>query len=65
MAIPKLIEHKEYAKYLQTRVTHYEKLADIAYNILKLNYCLKACLHSSGLLYFPYLNAAYYLILLH
>ena len=35
MAIPKLIEHKEYAKYLQTRVTHYEKLADIAYNILK------------------------------
>lgn len=35
MAIPKLMEHPEYAKYLQTRVTHYEKLADIAYNILK------------------------------
>ncbi len=35
MAIPKLMEHPEYLKYLQIRVTHYEKLADIAYNVLK------------------------------
>lgn len=35
MAIPKLMEHPEYNKYLDTRVRHYEKLASIAYNIMK------------------------------
>lgn len=35
MAIPKLMEHPEYSKYLNSRVIHYEKLASIAYNIFK------------------------------
>lgn len=35
LAIPKLMEHEEYNKYLAERVRHYEKLADIAYNIFK------------------------------
>ncbi|AEI13822.1 Aspartate transaminase [Flexistipes sinusarabici DSM 4947] len=35
MAIPKLLEHPEYDKYLKDRVRHYEKLSNIAYNILK------------------------------
>ncbi|MBN2539577.1 MAG: pyridoxal phosphate-dependent aminotransferase [Deltaproteobacteria bacterium] len=35
MAIPKLMVHPEYQKYLDTRIRHYEKLSNIAYNILK------------------------------
>ncbi len=35
LAIPKLMEHPEYGKYLADRVRHYEKLAGIAYNIFK------------------------------
>ncbi len=35
MAIPKLLEHENYGKYLKERVRHYEKLSNIAYNILK------------------------------
>lgn len=35
LAIPKLMEHQEYEKYLSDRVRHYEKLAGIAYNIFK------------------------------
>lgn len=35
LAIPKLMEHPEYQKYLVTRVRHYEKLANIAYNVFK------------------------------
>lgn len=35
MAIPKLLEHPQYDEYLNIRVRHYEKLASIAYNILK------------------------------
>ncbi len=35
LAIPKLITHPEYEKYLKTRVSQYERLSNIAYNILK------------------------------
>jgi aspartate/methionine/tyrosine aminotransferase len=35
MAIPKLMSHPEYGKYLHERVVHYEKLSNIAYNVLK------------------------------
>jgi aspartate/methionine/tyrosine aminotransferase len=35
MAIPKLLSHPEYERYLHERVVHYEKLSNIAYNILK------------------------------
>lgn len=35
MAIPKILSHPEYEKYLHERVVHYEKLSNIAYNILK------------------------------
>jgi aspartate/methionine/tyrosine aminotransferase len=35
MAIPKLMSHPEYDNYLKERVVHYEKLSNIAYNILK------------------------------
>ena len=35
MAIPKIITHPEYKKYLDSRVRHYEKLSNIAYNSLK------------------------------
>ncbi|MEA2015048.1 MAG: pyridoxal phosphate-dependent aminotransferase [Thermodesulfobacteriota bacterium] len=35
MAIPKIMTHPEYHKYLDSRVKHYEKLSNIAYNILK------------------------------
>ncbi|MBW2594567.1 MAG: pyridoxal phosphate-dependent aminotransferase [Deltaproteobacteria bacterium] len=35
MAIPKIMTHPEYQKYLNTRIRHYEKLSNIAYNILK------------------------------
>jgi aspartate/methionine/tyrosine aminotransferase len=35
MAIPKLMSHPEYEKYLHERVVHYEKLSNIAYNVLK------------------------------
>jgi aspartate/methionine/tyrosine aminotransferase len=35
MAIPKMMEHPDYSKYLLERVKHYEKLSNLAYNILK------------------------------
>jgi len=35
VAIPRIFPHPEYDKYLETRVRHYEKLSNIAYNILK------------------------------
>ena len=35
MAIPKIMTHPEYQKYLNTRIRHYERLSNIAYNILK------------------------------
>jgi len=35
MVIPKVYSHPEYENYLRERVKHYEKLSNIAYNILK------------------------------
>jgi alanine-synthesizing transaminase len=35
MSIPKIMTHPEYGNYLNERVRHYEKLSNIAYNILK------------------------------
>jgi len=35
MAIPKIITHPEYQKYLDSRISHYEKLSNIAYESLK------------------------------
>ncbi|MBW2630339.1 MAG: pyridoxal phosphate-dependent aminotransferase [Deltaproteobacteria bacterium] len=35
MAIPRIMTHPEYQKYLDSRVKHYERLSNIAYNILK------------------------------
>lgn len=35
ISIPKIMTHPEYQNYLDTRVKHYEKLSNIAYNILK------------------------------
>ncbi|MBP8984683.1 MAG: pyridoxal phosphate-dependent aminotransferase [Syntrophobacterales bacterium] len=35
MAIPKLLTHPEYEKYLDERVRHYERLSNIAYDILR------------------------------
>ncbi|MGZ3648567.1 MAG: pyridoxal phosphate-dependent aminotransferase [Syntrophales bacterium] len=35
MAIPKIMTHPEYKKYLDSRVRHYERLSNIAYNSLK------------------------------
>ncbi|HEX7533722.1 MAG TPA: pyridoxal phosphate-dependent aminotransferase, partial [Syntrophales bacterium] len=35
MAIPKIMAHPEYKKYLDSRVRHYERLSNIAYNSLK------------------------------
>jgi aspartate/methionine/tyrosine aminotransferase len=35
MAIPKIISHPEYKKYLDSRIRHYERLSNIAYNSLK------------------------------
>jgi alanine-synthesizing transaminase len=35
MAIPKILTHPEYENYLGERLRHYEKLSNIAYNILK------------------------------
>ena len=35
IAIPKIFTHPEYQKHLDERVRHYERLANIAYNILK------------------------------
>lgn len=35
LAIPKIMTHPEYGKYLNERIRHYEKLSNIAYNILK------------------------------
>jgi aspartate/methionine/tyrosine aminotransferase len=35
MAIPKIMTHPEYQKYLDDRIRHYERLSNIAYNSLK------------------------------
>ncbi|HUH67344.1 MAG TPA: pyridoxal phosphate-dependent aminotransferase [Syntrophales bacterium] len=35
MAIPKIMNHPEYQKYLNSRISHYEKLSNIAYESLK------------------------------
>ncbi len=35
MSIPRIMTHPEYHKYLDSRVKHYERLSNIAYNILK------------------------------
>jgi alanine-synthesizing transaminase len=35
LAIPRLMSHPEYPKYLGDRIRHYEKLSNIAYNIFK------------------------------
>lgn len=35
LAIPKIMTHPEYNNYLNERIRHYEKLSNIAYNILK------------------------------
>ncbi len=35
MAIPRIMDHPEYQRYLDERVQHYEKLSNIAYKILK------------------------------
>ncbi len=35
MSIPRIMSHPEYQKYLDSRVKHYERLSNIAYNILK------------------------------
>lgn len=35
LAIPKIMSHPEYPKYLEERRKHYEKLSNIAYDILK------------------------------
>jgi len=35
LAIPRVMTHPEYQLYLKERVTHYEKLSNIAYGILK------------------------------
>jgi alanine-synthesizing transaminase len=35
IAIPRLLTHPEYEKYLAERIRHYEKLSNLAYDILK------------------------------
>jgi len=40
LAIPKIMTHPEYQNYLDERKQHYEKLSNIAYNILKDVPCL-------------------------
>ncbi len=35
ISIPKLMEHPKYPVYLKSRISHYEKLSNIAYDILK------------------------------
>ncbi|MBN1547741.1 MAG: pyridoxal phosphate-dependent aminotransferase [Syntrophaceae bacterium] len=35
VSIPRIFTHPEYENYLESRVRHYEKLSNIAYNILK------------------------------
>jgi len=35
MALPRIMSHPEYQNYLQRRIRHYEKLSNIAYDILK------------------------------
>jgi alanine-synthesizing transaminase len=35
MSIPKMMNHPEYPKYLNSRIRRYEKLSNVAYNILK------------------------------
>ncbi|MCA1932190.1 MAG: pyridoxal phosphate-dependent aminotransferase [Calditerrivibrio sp.] len=37
IAIPEIMEHPEYSRYLMERSAHYEKLSNIAYNILREN----------------------------
>jgi alanine-synthesizing transaminase len=40
MAVPRIMSHPEYQNYLNERKHHYEKLSNIAYNILKDVSCL-------------------------
>ncbi|MDQ5987923.1 MAG: glutamate pyruvate aminotransferase AlaA [Syntrophus sp. SKADARSKE-3] len=40
MAIPRIMQHPEYGNYLQKRTRHYERLSNIAYDILKDVPCL-------------------------
>jgi alanine-synthesizing transaminase len=40
MTIPRMMNHPEYPNYLRERIAHYEKLSNIAYNILKDVPCL-------------------------
>jgi aspartate/methionine/tyrosine aminotransferase len=40
MSIPRMITHPEYGTYLQKRISHYERLSNIAYDILKDVPCL-------------------------
>jgi len=42
MTIPRIMSHPEYNNYLQQRITHYERLSNIAYDILKDVPCLIA-----------------------
>ncbi|HNT57479.1 MAG TPA: aminotransferase, partial [Syntrophales bacterium] len=35
LAIPRLMSHPEYRKYLDKRIVHYEKLSNIAYSIFR------------------------------
>ncbi|WP_022851688.1 pyridoxal phosphate-dependent aminotransferase [Limisalsivibrio acetivorans] len=35
MSIPRIMAHEEYKPYLKSKLKHYEKLSNIAYNILK------------------------------
>ncbi len=40
MSIPRIMNHPEYGHYLKQRIDHYERLSNIAYNILKDVPCL-------------------------
>jgi aspartate/methionine/tyrosine aminotransferase len=40
MTIPRMMTHPEYPNYLRERIKHYEKLSNIAYDILKNVPCL-------------------------
>ena len=40
MSIPRIMNHPQYETYLQQRIDHYERLSNIAYNILKDVPCL-------------------------
>ena len=35
LAIPRILSHPQYPEYLRERIRHYEKLSNIAYNLLK------------------------------